>query len=120
MKYFKTLLFLIFLNVSVNASMLLDSNSYCIEDFYVKAGSFYYLRSDNNTWYSTTTDNQVATIKPNFIYSASTQRCTPNAAFILGMQETEYNFLLGLVGLIFGAVFLFFTTQIFINVGGKR
>lgn len=120
MKYLKTLVFIIFLNVSLNASMLYDGIDYCIEDFYSKAGSFYYLRSDNNTWYSTTTDNQVVKILPNFIYDSATQECRPNAAYILGMQETEYNFLLGLMGLIFGAVFMFFTTQIFINVGGKR
>lgn len=104
----------------LNASMLYDGIDYCIEDFYSKNGSFYYLRSDNNRWYSTTTDNQVVKIIPNFIYDANTQQCKPNAAYILGMQETEYNFLLGLIGLIFGAVFMFFTTQIFINVGGKR
>lgn len=120
MKYFKILAFIIFLNVSVKASMLHDGIDYCIEDFYSKGGSFYYLRSDNGTWYSTTTDNQVVKIIPNFIFDSSTGECRPNAAFILGMQETEYNFLLGLVGVIFGAVFMFFTTQIFTIAGGKR
>lgn len=111
---------MLFLSVSSPASMLLGANSYCIEDFYIKAGSFYYLRSDNNTWYSTTTDTWSATVKPNYIYDSSTKQCNPNMSYILGMQETEYNFLLGLMGLIFGAVFMFFTTQIFISVGGKR
>lgn len=117
MKYLITLLFLTKL---LNASMLLGANSYCIEDFYIKAGSFYYLRSDNSTWYSTTTDTWTATVMPNYVYDSATQRCNPNMSYILGMQVTEYNFLLGLVGLIFGAVFMFFTTQIFMNVGGKR
>lgn len=104
----------------LNASMLYDGIDYCIEDFYSKNGSFYYLRSDNNTWYSTTTDNQVVKIIPNFMFNSSTNECRPNASFILGMQETEYNFLLGLVGLIFGAVFMFFTIQIFSTVGGRK
>lgn len=120
MKYFKILAFIIFLNVSSNASMLLGANSYCIEDFYIRAGSFYYLRSDNNTWYSTTNDTFFDTLRPNYIYDSSTNRCNPNMSYILGMQETEYNFLLGLVGAVFGAVFMFFTTQIFIMVGGKK
>lgn len=120
MKYFKILAFVIFLNVSSNASMLLPAVGYCIEDFYIKNGSIYYLRSDNDTWYTNTSKTYVTTIQPNYIYDISTQQCKPNAAYILGMQVTEYNFLLGLVGLIFGAVFLFFTTQIFINLGGKR
>jgi len=108
------------LSFSSPASMLLGANSYCIEDFYIKTGSFYYLRSDNNTWYSTTNDTWSATVKPNYIYDSSTKQCNPNMSYILGMQETEFNFLLGFMGLIFGAVFMFFTTQIFISVGGKR
>lgn len=121
MKYLKILTFIIFLNISsLNASMLLGGVGYCIEDFYIKGGSIYYLRSDNNTWYSSTSKTYYETIRPNYLYDSSVQQCKPNAAYILGMQETEYNFLLGLIGLIFGAVFMFFTTQIFLNVGGKR
>lgn len=121
MKYLKTLTFIIFLNIStLNASMLLDANGYCIEDFYIKNGSFYYLRSDNNTWYSTTTDNYTLKVVPNFIYQASDQTCRPNTAYILGMTQDGFHFLMALMGLIFGATFMFFTTQIFTNVGGKR
>lgn len=100
--------------------MLLGVNNYCIEDFYIKDGSFYYQRSDNSTWYTSTNTNYASSVLSNFIYDVDTQKCNPNKAYILGMQETEYNFLLGLVGVIFGGVFMFFMTQIFINVGGKR
>ena len=100
--------------------MLLGAKNLCIEDFYIKDNYFYYQRSDNNNFYSSEYTTYVSTIIPNFIYDSSTQKCSPNQAYILGMQETEYNFLLGLIGLIFGAVFMFFTTQIFMNVGGKR
>lgn len=120
MKNLKILIILLFLSISLNASMLLDSQYRCIESFYIKNGSFYYLRSDNNTWYSTTTKNYTNSVKPNFIYDVSTQQCNPNLSYILGMQETEYNFLLGIVGLIFGAVFMFFVVQNFIYVGGRK
>lgn len=120
MKYFKSLLLVVFLNVSASASMLMGGIGYCIEDFYVRNGSIYYLRSDNGNWYSSTSKTYVQTIQSNYIYDSSTQQCKPNASFILGMQETEYNFLLGVVGLLFGAVFMFFTVQIFTTVGGRR
>lgn len=116
----KHLIILFFTTKLLTASMLLGATSYCIEDFYIKDSYFYYLRSDNNTWYSSEYKTHVSTIIPNFIYDPATQKCSPNKAYILGMQETEYNFLLGIVGVIFGAVFMFFTTQIFMNVGGKR
>ena len=116
----KHLIILFFLTKLLSASMLLGANSYCIEKFYTKSGSFYYLRSDNNTWYTTPTDTFTATVMPNYIYDPSTQQCNPNLSYILGMQETEYSFLLGFIGLVFGAVFMFFVVQIFISVGGKR
>lgn len=100
--------------------MLLGANSYCIEDFYIKNGSFYYQRTDNLNWYTTTSKTYTSSILPNFIYNDQTQECKPNKAYILGMQETEYSFLLGFIGLVFGAVFMFFTVQIFIAVGGKK
>lgn len=104
----------------LNASMLLDSKNICIDDFYSISGSFYYLDSASQTWIAISTDNQVQTIFPNFIFDSATGQCKPNSAYILGMQETEYNFLLGIVGVILGAVFMFFTTQIFTTVGGRR
>jgi len=104
----------------LNASMLLDSQNICIDDFYLQNQTFYFLKSSNQVWYSSTNLEQVKTIIPNFIYDAELNKCSPNVAYILGMQETEYNFLLGIVGVIFGAVFMFFTTQIFTTVGGRR
>ena len=104
----------------LNASMLLGANSYCIENFYTKSGSFYYLRTDTNLWYTTTTDTWTATVIPNYIFDSVTQQCNPNLSYILGMDIKDFNFLLGLIGVIIGGVFLFFTTNIFMNVGGKR
>ncbi|QFR43617.1 hypothetical protein [Sulfurimonas xiamenensis] len=116
----KYLISLILLLNFLNASMLLDSQNTCIDDFYLQNQTFYFLKSSNNTWYSSTDLEQVKTIIPNFIFDTELNKCVANPAFILGMQETEYNFLLGIVGVIFGAVFMFFTTQIFTTVGGRR
>ncbi|MFA5454144.1 MAG: hypothetical protein WC272_02380 [Sulfurimonas sp.] len=106
----------------LNASMLLDAKNICIDDFYYTSGQFIYLDTKTQNWfaYDTNTLNLSKSIIPNFIFDSATGQCKPNAAYILGMQETEYNFLLGIVGLIFGAVFMFFTTQIFTMVGGRR
>lgn len=100
--------------------MLLGANNYCIEDFYVQSRDFYYLRSDNNTWYVTDSYTYASSIKPNYKYDSATQRCNPNLSYILGMEETDFNFLLGLMGVIFGGVFMFFTIGAFVSVGGKR
>ena len=117
MKYLISLLFTINF---LNASMFYSAKNICIEDFYTKFSSFYYLQSSNNTWYVTSSTKQAETILPNFTFDPVSSECRPNVSYILGMQETEYNFLLGIVGLIFGAVFMFFTTQIFSMVGGRR
>ncbi|MBE0515514.1 hypothetical protein [Sulfurimonas sp.] len=119
MKYLISLLFTINF---LNASMLLDSKNICIDDFYYTTNQFNYLDSKTQTWFyfDSTNINLSKSIIPNFIYDIASDKCSPNSAFILGMQETEYNFLLGIVGLILGAVFMFFTIQIFITVGGRR
>lgn len=119
MKYLISLLFTINF---LNASMLLDSKNICIDDFYYTTNQFHYLDSKTQSWFyfDSTNINLSKSIIPNFIYDSAMDKCSPNEAYILGMQYTEYNFLLGIVGLIFGAVFMFFTTQIFTTVGGRR
>jgi len=37
-----------------------------------------------------------------------------------GMDSKQFNFLLCLIGVIIGAVFMFFTINAFVNVGGKK
>lgn len=116
----KFLLSLLFTVGFLKASMFYPAANICIEDFYTKYATLYYQKSDNLTWYVTNSTNQVQYILPNFTFDSVTMECRPNASYILGMQETEYNFLLGLIGLIFGAVFMFFIIQIFTTVGGRR
>ncbi|MDD2790039.1 MAG: hypothetical protein PHU40_05165 [Sulfurimonas sp.] len=120
MKFFKILLLLITFQSVSSASYLLDANSYCIEDYYSRLGSFYYLRSDNNTWYATTTDKYAQTVIPNYTFSSSDNSCRPDFSTKLGMTIEQFNFLLGLIGVIFGGVFMYFSIQAFMAVGGKR
>lgn len=121
MKFLKSLFVICFLNVSIiSASYLYSTKSYCIEDFYIKKGSFYYLRTDNNRWYSTTTDKQLQYVHSGFYYDEDTQICKPQPYLMLGMDIKDFNFLLGLIGVIFGGVFMFFTVEAFVKVGGKK
>jgi len=126
MKY----LTIIFLSISfLNASMYLDTKNVCIEDFYSQNNVFYYLQSSNNLWYDvsivetsqgTKGINNVATLQHGFIYDSINNLCLPPSSYSLGLKDTQFNFLLGLIGVIFGGVFLFFSVEAFVKVGGRR
>ena len=121
MKYFLILTTSLIFASASNASFLMDKQTpVCIEDFYQNGNSIYFLQSSNNTWYSTTENYTVERIFSGYKYNPDNGNCEPEAFLLLGMDVKDFNFLLGLIGLIFGAVFMFFTTQIFMNVGGKR
>ncbi|MGE4419744.1 MAG: hypothetical protein AB7D38_07900 [Sulfurimonas sp.] len=115
--------YLISLLISINflnASMLLDTYSTCIEDYYAKNNIAYVQLSSNGSWYALTDDGHFSTIIPNYTYDVETGRCNPDVSLKLGLTTIQFNFLLGVVGLIFGAVFMFFIIQIFTMVGGRR
>ena len=120
MKYLKILLFLlIFSNLS--ASYLLDKNSpLCIEDFYYKNSRIYFQKSSNLNWDSTREDHTATHIFQGYIYDSDNNICKPDVHLLLGMDVKDFNFLLGLIGLIVGGVFLFFTVDAFVKVGGKK
>jgi hypothetical protein len=115
-----SLFLLLNLSLSLNASMLLDKTYHCIEDFYVTPGRFYYLRSDNNTWYSTTTKGYASGVFAGYIYDADSGKCIPDKSLILGMNQEDFHFLMALIGALFGASFMFFVIKLSLNVGGKR
>lgn len=121
MKYFKVLSVLIFLNVSAFAypAYLLSDRNYCVDEYYYSYNKFYFLKSNNQTWYSVTTLGEGDTIIDGYDFDSNTSTCRP-ASLIYGMEVTQFYFLMGLIGVIFGAVFMFFTAQIFIMVGGRR
>lgn len=120
MKNLKILLLLIsFLSVS-NASMYSGKNDFCIEDYYFKNGKFYYLKSRTGNWNSITSNGGGNKIVYDYIYDSEDDTCRPAGVNNLGLLPTQFNFLLALCGLIFGAVFLFFTVDAFVRVGGRK
>jgi len=116
----KFLLSLLFITNLLNASMLLDSHSICIEDYFMKNGQTYILKSSTKSWELTEQKNLVNSIIPNYIYKSDVNRCVPDISRKMGLSIEQFNFLLALTGLIFGGTFMFFTIQIFMSVGGKR
>jgi hypothetical protein len=120
MKNLKILLLLIsFLSVS-EASYYSGKTDHCIEDYYFKKGTFYYLKSRTGNWNTNTANGSGNQIIKNYIYDSVNDTCKPDINKYYGMTEEQFNFLLGLCGLIFGAVFLFFTVDAFVKVGGKK
>jgi hypothetical protein len=112
---------LLFISISnLSASMYSGKDDFCIEDYYFKNGTFYYLKSRTGNWNSNTANGGGNKIEYDFNYDADNDVCSPVGVNSLGLKPTEYNFLLALCGLIFGAVFMFFTVQAFTNVGGKK
>lgn len=121
MQFFKILLLVITFQSVAFSSYLLDKNTpICIEDFYYKSSRIYFLKSKNDSWASTTEDHTSDHIIFGYVYDADNDICKPDEWLILGMDVKDYNFLLGLIGVIVGGVFMFFTIQIFMMVGGRK
>ena len=116
----KFLLSLLFVTNLLNSSMLLDSYNMCIEDYYVQNERLYVLPSSTMIWESTRDTNILKSVIHSYKYNSSTNKCEPDLSLKMGLQIEQFNFLLALTGLVFGGTFMFFTTQIFMNVGGKR
>jgi hypothetical protein len=95
-------LFLIF--TSLNADYLYGKTDRCISDYWFSGGSFYYVYSYNNTQHTTTSNNYIKYIHDGYKYDLDNNICKKDQN--LGLTPSQYNFLYGLVGLIFG--FLFF------------
>ena len=129
MKHFKILFTLIAFSSFLNASMLLDTRNICIEDFYFQNSNFYYLQSNTNTWNSLPITENTTTYKGNlnastlmfgYTYDSTNNKCIPSDSYIFGMTSEDYYFLMALMGVIFGGVFMFFSVNAFVNIGGKR
>jgi len=117
----KIIISLFFLSNLLFSAYYLDKKNVCIDAFFIKDYEFYYKESATSQWYNTTETNMVSTILSNFVYDAdSVSPCSPNLSYMLGIDIKDFNFLLALVGVIFGGVFMFFTLKIFYDVGGKK
>ena len=105
MKNLKILLLLITFSSVSQSAMLYDQIDRCIESYYSNNGVFYYYRSDSpNTLRSLTTNKTHWRVIPGYNYDEITGNCTPNDANTLGMEQTHFNFLMGLSGLFFSTV----------------
>ena len=116
----KFFIFFFLLSSLLKASMLLDkSYPVCIEDFYIKGGALYYLRSNGNSWASTTSNNLVNQIHYGYTWDDANKKCVPDPVTVLGMDYKDFNFLLGLIGVLFGFTILWFSILSFVNLGRK-
>jgi hypothetical protein len=120
MKYFKILLLIISFSSVSSASIYLGQNDRCIEDYYLDNGTFYYQRSDNSKWYSINNNNMINKIHDGYVYDSTNDICKPDKHLLLGMDIKDYNFLLGLTGVLIGFTFLFFMVYTFINIAISR
>jgi len=118
----KILLLLFLSTFPLNASIYYGAKNYCIEDYYIDAHShkFCYLQTINNKWSCTSSKKQSETLIPNYIYDTDTNYCKPNNALYFGLEQSQYNFLIGLTGLLIGLIILVSSVYLVLNVGGKK
>ncbi len=93
----KNFIFSFFLLLSSFSTLSADYiyNEYCIKDFLFKDGYFYYLRSDNDTWYSSSSFYKYR-FDSGYIYNSDTEECIKNPD-LLGLSEESFTFLNGLI-----------------------
>jgi hypothetical protein len=120
MKYFKNLFFIIVFSNVLHGAYLNDNINLCIDDYYVASGKFNYLVSGATAWSSVTTKGLMSGIYDGYEYDAVNKTCKKNPALMLGMDTKDFYFLLALIGVIFGGVFMFFSIHAFVAVGGKK
>ena len=127
MKLFQILLLIIAFqsvsSASIERNMFLrdDMNRCIYSDFYYSSDKkFHYRYAGNTNFTSTTYKKKIQYIHQGYIYDTDTQVCKPDDWLVLGMDIKDFNFLLGLIGVIVGGIFMFFTVKIFMIVGGKR
>jgi len=104
--------FVIFLFISIsslNASILYSAKNICIEDYFTDVDSkkFCYKPSttaQDDIWKCITTKKQELYLIPNYTFDDSTWYCNPPVSDFLGLEQTQYNFLMALSGLIFSSI----------------
>ncbi|WP_434656973.1 hypothetical protein [Sulfurimonas sp. NW9] len=117
----KKILIISFLLSSLSASFLYDKDyPVCIEDYYLKSGRIYYLRSSDSTWASTSENNTIKDLHSGYTWDSNNSICKPQSWLILGMDVKDWHFLEALTGLLFGFVFMFFTIILFMQAGKEK
>jgi hypothetical protein len=97
----KKILFFFSLFVFLNASILYKNKNYCIEDYYYKNGDFYYLKTSDDKWHSTSIKND--DLEYGYYYDDDNETCEYNKTFkALKVTYFDYYFLWGLSGVLIG------------------
>lgn len=112
----KFLLFFLLLSPFLNADYLYSTLNVCVSDYYYKpsTGTLYYVRSDNNTTYSSTTKSTQTMFFNGWDYNATTGICTREKSNNqLGLENGQFTYLMALTGLLVGFSFLFPFLNIF-------
>lgn len=117
MRYLVILVLIIQLS---NAAYLYSNRNKCVNDYwYDKSGTLYFvLSSDPDNVRSTTNKNQ--TFITGYDYNASSKICQKKQILQdLQITNEQYHYLLAMIGLLTGFLFLFFATYITIEVAKK-
>jgi len=114
------LILFLFLNLSYSAYLYKQKNR-CIDSYYFDQNTqtVYYNYSHNpGTFYSTTkTANDFI---PGYEYNSTTGICSiPQNAQLLGLESSQYHFLIALIGVFVGFTFLFFSAYLSILIARK-
>lgn len=121
MKYFKSLFFIIIFSSVSQGAYVYEQTNDCVDDFYINGKSLYYKVSGTTVYTKISTTKYVSSFIDGFDYNATSKNCEiSQSKKILGIATKEYNFLLGLMGVIIGGIFMFFSIDAFIKVGGKK
>lgn len=111
MKKFILFLFLLLSSFNyANCDYLYSTLNVCVSDYYYKpsTGTLYYIRSDNNTTYTSTTKSTGTMFFNGWDYNATTGFCTREKSNNpLGLENGQYTYLMGLTGLLLGFGFTF-------------
>ena len=107
-----------------SADYLYSKDDKCINDYYYKAGTFYYRYSkdgnDTDSYHYTTSNNYIKYIYSGYLYDVNNNVCyVPDTALFLGLSPSDYRSLMALVASLVGFTFLFFGIYIVIEVAKK-
>lgn len=106
----KYLFFFLVLSPFLHADYLYSTLNICVSDYYYKpsTGTLYYVRSDDNTLYFTTTKSTQNMFFNGWDYDAVTGDCTREKSNNqLGLENAQFTYLMALTGLLVGFSFLF-------------
>ena len=120
------ILLLLFLSAfPLNASILYSAKNICIEDYFTDVDSKKFCYKPSTTaqydiWKCISTKKQNQYLIPNYTFDANTWYCKPNTALYYGLEQSQFNFLLALSGLLIGLIILVTSLYLVLKVGGKR